>query len=373
MDPHFSGQKRDRLYSAGGGTPQQITSHNAQVTYPVLLDRRTLLYLATDADGSGPWLYGMNVERRIPHRLNSGPDMYTSLAVSGDSRRLVATLAAPKRTLWRLRISDSPATTPTRLPLTTGTGFSPRFGPDYLVYVSRSGSSDSIWKLSDGKSSELWNNKEARILGAPAVSSDGRKIAFSAEQHGRFLLYTIERDGTNAKVVADSLAIQGTPAWAPDARSITVAANEHGMPHLFQVPLDGRSPVALIRDYSLDPAWASDGRFVIYSGPDVGTRFAVKAVTPNGGSQPLPALTLTRGARHLVFEHGTNALVFLRGEIRHKDVWQVDINTGAERRLAQLDPEFDTADFDISPDGRELVLERVVEHSDIVLLDLPPR
>ena len=28
-------------------------------------------------------------------------------------------------------------------------------------------------------------------------------------------------------------------------------------------------------------------------------------------------------------------------------------------------------DFDISPDGREVVLERGQEHSDVVLLDLP--
>jgi hypothetical protein len=42
----------------GGGAPERITSHNARVTYPVWLDRRTLVYLASDPDGSGPWLYG---------------------------------------------------------------------------------------------------------------------------------------------------------------------------------------------------------------------------------------------------------------------------------------------------------------------------
>ncbi len=92
-----------------GGKPERITSHNARVSHPVLLDRRTLIYLASDADGSGPWLYSMDVERRIPHRLTSGPDRYTSLAASADGRRLVATLASRKRTLWRLPIDDSPA------------------------------------------------------------------------------------------------------------------------------------------------------------------------------------------------------------------------------------------------------------------------
>ena len=51
--------------SPAGGTPEQITSHNGRVVYLVLVDRRTLIYLAGDADGSGPWLYSMDVERRV--------------------------------------------------------------------------------------------------------------------------------------------------------------------------------------------------------------------------------------------------------------------------------------------------------------------
>jgi Tol biopolymer transport system component len=52
--------------SPSGGTPERITSHNARVSHPVLLNRRTLMYLAGDSDGAGPWLYSMDVERRIP-------------------------------------------------------------------------------------------------------------------------------------------------------------------------------------------------------------------------------------------------------------------------------------------------------------------
>jgi dipeptidyl aminopeptidase/acylaminoacyl peptidase len=63
--------------------------------------------------------------------------------------------------------------------------------------------------------------------------------------------------------------------------------------------------------------------------------------------------------------------VFLRGEIQHKNLWLIDLETGAERQLTNLTPDFDIRDFDISPDGHEVVLERVQEHSDVVLLDLP--
>jgi Tol biopolymer transport system component len=359
-----------------GGAPERITTHNARVTHPVLLDQRNLMYLATDPDGSGPWLYSMDVEHRIPHRLNSGLDQYTSLAASADGRRLVVTRATPNRTLWRLPITDSPAqvskTDQTdRIPLTTSTGFSPRLGPGYLLYVSTTGTGESIWKLANSNSTELWRGEGAQVFGGPAISSDGRYVAFSVRQNAKTLLYVMQSDGTNAHIVSASLDLQGAPAWTPDSQSITSAANDHGTPHLFRIPINGGSPTPFLRDYSVNPAWSPDGNFVVYSGADIGTTFPVKAANADAAPHTLPALTLTRGARRLAFLPGGRSLVLLRGDIQHKNLWLINLDTGAERQLTNLAPDFDISDFDISPDGREVVLERVQQRSDVVLLDLP--
>jgi hypothetical protein len=48
----------------------------------------------------------------------------------------------------------------------------------------------------------------------------------------------------------------------------------------------------------------------------------------------------------------------------------IDRQTGAERQLTNLPADFEINDFDISPDGHEVVLERVQDRSDIVMLDL---
>ena len=85
-----------------GGSPEQITHHESRVSHPVFINPRTLVYLATDASGAGPWLYSIDPERRIPHRVSAGIDTYTSLAASADGERLVATRSTTRTTLWRL-------------------------------------------------------------------------------------------------------------------------------------------------------------------------------------------------------------------------------------------------------------------------------
>jgi Tol biopolymer transport system component len=357
-----------------GGAPERITRHGSRVSHPVLLDDRTLMYLASDGDGAGPWLHTMDVERRVPHRVGGGLDRYTSLAASADGRRLVATRANPKGTLWRMLVADTAvdASAATPISLTTGRGFSPRLGPGYLLYVSSKGTSDGIWKLADGAATELWSAPETRIVGGPEIAPDGKRVAFSVEQRGRRLLYAMNADGTDARVVTGSMALRGTAVWTPDGRSITSAAEVDGTPHLFRISLDG-APVPMVREYALDPAWAPGGDLLVYSGADVGATFPVKAVTAAAAAHPFPSLRLTRGARRLRFLHGRRALVVMRGEIEHKDLWLIDLDTGAERRLTNLAPDFKVRDFDVSPDGREIVLERVEEHSDVVLVDLAPR
>ena len=176
-------------------------------------------------------------------------------------------------------------------------------------------------------------------------------------------------DGTNARAVTESLDLRGGPAWAPDGQSITSAANVDGTPHLFRIPLDG-APTPLVREFAVDPVWSPGGDFLIYSGADIGTTFSVKAVTATAQPYAIPKLTLTRGARRVRFLQDRRGLVVLRGDLQHKDLWLLDLETGAERQLTKLPADFNIRDFDVSADGRELVLERVEEHSNIVLIDL---
>jgi Tol biopolymer transport system component len=193
-----------------------------------LLNEGTLLYIARADEGTGPWLYGMDVERRVPHRISFGVERYTSIAVSADGQRLVATVANPDASLWRVPISHHVVDEPgaSRVALPTVRGLSPRIGAGYMLYLSSKGGNDGIWKLADGTAVQLWSGSLGRILEGAAISPDGRRVAFTAQKSGRNRLYLMNANGTSIAELAHSLNVRGAPAWPPVGEWITVAADE---------------------------------------------------------------------------------------------------------------------------------------------------
>jgi dipeptidyl aminopeptidase/acylaminoacyl peptidase len=358
-----------RVRPSGAGL-EQITAQRARMAYPVMLDPRTLVYLATDADGSGPWMYAVDVERRQPHRISTGLESYTSLAASADGTRLLTTIATSHTSLWRLPIGGQATVPAAAAPsLVAENGVSPRFGPDLLVYVSQQGGRQGLWSLRRGTPREIWSSPRTHFIGSPALSPDGSSIAFSAREGDRSRLYLIDPDGGHARVVTDSLPLRGNLAWSPDGRSVVSAVIHEGEPRVMRIPLNGDAPLPLIAEYSLDPVWSPDGRFLVYSGADVGTTFPLRAVAADGRPYPFPSVILTRGARRVAFLRDPQQLVILSGEIDHKDLWLLDLNSGARRPLAVLPPDFTIGDFDISADGSEIVFDRQQASSYLALIE----
>lgn len=362
-----------RMHADGSGL-ERLTHHAARVTHPVFLDARTLLYLKSDGQQAGGTVQALDVETRTSRSLARGLERYLSLSTSGDGRRIVATLANTKRTLWRLatrddRPADVQDVEPIALP--TASGWAPRNTPGGLIYVTWKGAGHALWRMTAGSAGEVWHAPNARIVGGPAVSRDGRRIAITVEAEGRVRALVMNADGTRPQTIGEDLTLHGAMDWAPDGEALVAGAVLDGKPHVVRLPLAGR-PVSIVETFGLSPAWSPDGRLVVYSGPDVGTQFTVAAASSQGAAVALPLITLNRGARRIRFVEGGAALVVMRGDFRHRELWQVDIQTGAERQLTALPADFLLRDYDVSDDGRHLVLERVQEHSDIVLIERRP-
>jgi serine/threonine protein kinase/Tol biopolymer transport system component len=97
LDP--SGKMDIMRVRPSGGSPERLTGQNA-VNRLAMLDDRTLLFVGRAEDQSGPWLWALDVASKVTRRVTSGLEHYMSVAASADGRRVVATLANPKVSLW---------------------------------------------------------------------------------------------------------------------------------------------------------------------------------------------------------------------------------------------------------------------------------
>jgi serine/threonine protein kinase len=359
-----------------GGQPEQITTHEIGVLCPALLDNRTIVYPAWADNGSGPWLYAIDVENRIPHRVSSGLEQYKSVAVS-DTGRLVATVANPTAHLWTVPIAATAtgesAARPFALP--TARGIFPRFGPGFFVYLSSQGTTGGLWKFQDGNATELWKGSDGVVPYAPAVSPDGSQVCFSVRKEGRTVLYVMSAEGTNVRALVESLDVNAGPSWSPDGKWVAVSAGREAESEVMKVSLEGGSPVRL-QAQAFQPVWSRDGRFILYNVRPVGAYLRpVKAITPQGQPFPFPELKIAAGrAEPYRFLPTGNAIAYLVGDRpQQQNFCLMELSSGRTRQLTNLRSGFGIQGFDVSPDGKEILFSRTRDNADIVLIDLPRR
>lgn len=362
---------------AAGGQAEQLTHHNARVSYPTPLDERTLLYIATAENAAGSWLYAMDLKTRITHRANLGVEDFISIAASngpnGPMTRLAATVSNPRGTLWTVPILDRTVqeaeAKPMKLPAVRAV--SPRYGPNYLLYLSSKGGGDGLWKYQDGAATELWKSTD-EVLNAPAaVSPDGSRICFTVRNGPRQHLYLMTAEGTGIRPLAESLDVRDAVSWSPDGKYVVASVDEGLGGRIYRIPVDGGAPEKLVDENSYNPVWSPDGRLILYYFAPQGALFPLRAITPNKKPFKLPDISSRGEGDRFRFMPDGKSFVVLLGPFRNQNFFLVNTDTGTRRQLTVLKPGTFVRNFDISPDGKQIVFDRIQENSDVVLIDLP--
>ena len=130
----------------------------------------------------------------------------------------------------------------------------------------------------------------------PAVSPDGRRIAFVSKRTGNEEIWISDRDGAHlSELTSFSGSATGTPRWSPDGRLIAFDSREAGRPNLYLSSPDGGPPHRLTDGpaNSTVPSWSHDGKWLYFLSNRTG-RDEVWRMPSSGG----PAVQLTHtGAR----------------------------------------------------------------------------
>jgi serine/threonine protein kinase/Tol biopolymer transport system component len=359
-----------------GGTPERMTHHNADVRYLAVLDDRILLYVSPDENGAGPWLWALDTDKKESRRISSGLEIYSSVDASGDGRRLVAAVSSPTANLWSIPILDRPVeekdVKPVGLPSVRA--YAPRYGGTSLFYLSSRGGGDGLWRYDNGQSTEVWRGADGALLEPAAVSSEGRRVAVILRKQGRRTLNTLSADGGDVRPLAASIDVTGAVSWSPDGKWIAAGGVDSKGPGLFKIPTDGGEPQRLANGAAANPVWSPDGSVIAYTGPVVGPLGPLLMVHPDGTAMEAPPIRVRVGTEHYRFIPGRQELVYVptTSQVVPENFWLLDLATKNTRQLAAFNARA-TRTFDITPDGKQIVFDRLRENSDIVLIDLPKK
>jgi Tol biopolymer transport system component len=352
---------------------EQLTYDQLDVQYPAPIDERTVLYSARASDGAGPWLWALDVETKVAQRASVGLEEYASVAASADGRRLAATVQEPRADLWSVPILDRIATEQDATPfdaLPTARALSPRFGGEVLYYLSSKGSGDGLWRYGEGVVSEIWRGSETALLEPAAVSPSGEEVALLLRQSDGWRLHTLGTDGTQLERLTGSIDARGATSWSPDGKWIVTGGYEGDVQGLFKIPVAGGAPVRIAEGEAFNPVWSPDGDLIVYTGAQVNVVSPLLAVRPNGDPVELPEIYVFRFGQRARFLPDGSGLVYMQGRGAAQDFWLLDLATMQSRQLTKLEMSSTMRSFDITPDGRQIVFDRLSEESDIVLIEL---
>ena len=221
---------------------------------------------------------------------------------------------------------------------------------------------------------ELWKPSQGAVVGAAAISPDDERFAFRCGDGAARRCIARPPMAAAARAVAESLDVRGAASWSPDGKWIAIAARNRGRGRAYsRFP----SPAALRCGWWIRFVQSRRGLPTVDSSCTRELRapasVPVKAVTPDGKPFPFPRLSVDRDGDSYRFLPDAKQLVVKQGGFRRQDFWLLDLATGARRQLTRLKPGESIQRFDVSPDGKRVVFERVRENSDIVLIEIPPR
>jgi serine/threonine protein kinase len=358
---------------ATGGAPERLTETGRYLAFPTPLDERTVLFVGEDEEGGGPWVWVLDVESKVTRRITLGLERYTSLAASADRRRLVAAVANPVANLWSVPIFDRPAREGDvdPYPVPTARALAPRFGGAALYYLSSIGGGDGLWRVEDGQAAEIWRGAEGALLEPPGISADGLNVAVVVRRSGKQRLWILRADGSEPRALTDTVEVSRAPSWSPDGQWIATGGIDADGPGLFKIPVGGGAAFRLAGN-GVNPVWSPTDELIVYMGPNVGGDSPLLAVTADGDPVELPPIHVRDGGARVRFLPSGEGFVYMQGGFGAQDFWLFDLATRQSRRLTELATKTDTMrTFDITPDGKQIVFDRLRQNSDIVLIDLP--
>lgn len=256
----------------------------------------------------------------------------------------------------------------------------------------------------------------AGVQAQPAISPDGRSVAFVSDRDGHYNIYVGLLSGGSLVQITHGANFKSRPAWSPDGGAIAYAQlNDSGLWDIWEVPALGGTPRRVILN-ATDPAWSPDGKSLAYVSIADGTlwtsgvygenarelaarnvssflisgRAAEPRFSPDG--REIAFLVLSNGpygdlgvldpqsgtVRALTSSHALSlspawspdgrSIYFASSRSGTVNIWKIPAAGGEARQITE--GQGDDAQLDVSPGGHQIVFSTWRESIHLARLDL---
>jgi Tol biopolymer transport system component len=257
-----------------------------------------------------------------------------------DSREIVF---AARGSLWRLDAFSGGV--PTRLAFVGLDGSAPAIsrprldGRLRLVYVRAFGDTN-IWRV-DTTAAGLPPSSAPRMAIAstrtdqlPALSPDGKRMAFFSSRSGEFELWVGDPDGSNAVQLTSLSSLPGFARWSPDGETLTFHSDPEGHPDVLTIPANGGKHQILIPgpDGGGFPSFSRDGQWIYFSGTNAAGQPHIRKMKTSGGS-PVDVTNIPGTVS--IESYGGGDLYFLETAPRPSALWRLPLAGGGPTRVLE--------------------------------------
>lgn len=307
-----------------------------------------------------------------PRRVTTDLDSYESLSLSGDGRSVAAVQRETACQLWTVE----PGAPATAKQISNGQwdGLnSVAWAPNGEVYFEGPGRADlktQIWAIAaNGERRRQITSGE--FTGTPGICGGGRIIVYLSYEGGAPHVWRSDPDGTNARQLTRGVG-EFSPACSPDGSSVLYFTPAGDSAGVWKLPVEGGTPIR-IWDRPGMARISPDGKFVLIR--EAGALAAPRIrVLPAGGWQPVRSFDAAEldgphlgQAAAIRWSPDSAGLLYVKDTGGVSNIWRMPLDGGEPKPLTA----FTTGrigDFDISPDGKYLVMSRGWTRGDVVLI-----